>query len=323
MGGDIVKVCLIMAVMLVFLLAGFLLRRFQLLDQGALPTLSNILLYVCTPALNLKSFCIGAVEPSRTIVINMLWVALFATMGIFAIFFLAKLVFLKVKDRRHKDIYTFISTFSNCGFLGIPFLEMLIEESSRGEAVMYAIIFNVIFNVLLWTLGIYLITQDKSAINLKKAFLNPFSVTTLIGMILYFVPVLNVFAYEEVATLQQIIVMLGSAVTPLCMIIVGARIVDVSPKALFTDWGSYAASGMRLVVAPAVLYALMLPFILTGLVEGYVWLAPIICMSMPPAATIVAFCEKYNGDSVTATKAFLLGTLLSLITLPLVLLLFG
>ena len=49
------------------------------------------------------------------------------------------------------------------------------------------------------------------------------------------------------------------------------------------------------------------------------YLAAVIAMAMSPAATVVAMAEQYQKGEDTATVAFVTNTLLSVITVPLML----
>ncbi len=316
----LVKVLLIMSVLLIFAVPGFWLRKKNMVRAESTYSLSNILLYVCQPLLIIKSFAIDPIEPSGKILVNFLYVFLFSTAAMLLAFLVAAVFFTKIKEeKKRKDIFVFISIFSNCGFVGIPFIDMFTDGNS--QAMMYIIIFNAAFNVLLWTLGAYLITQDKKQISVKKAVLNPCTIGTLIGFILFLVPQINIFDMQSVKELQQIVVFTGNMTAPLSMMIVGIRLAELSPKALFKDKGVYFSAIIRLLVAPALTYLIILPFKLWGVFAGdiYLLLAPVIAMAMPPAASIVAFAEKFDGEKETAAAAYATGTILSLITLPLVL----
>ncbi len=320
----IIKVLLIMSVLLVFALPGYILRRKNLVHSESMYSLSNILLCFCQPLMIIKPFAIDSIEPTKETLLSFLYVFIFATAAMLLTFVAARYAFFRPKDkddRKRKDIFTFISIFSNCGFVGIPFVDMFTGGDAR--AVMYVIIFNTSFNVILWTLGAYLITQDKKQISVRKALLNPCSVGTIIGFVLFLVPQINVFSMPNVKELQQILIYAGNMTAPLSMIIVGVRLAELSPKALFCDKGIYCSSAMRLLISPALTFLLILPFKLAGVFEGneYVLLAPVIAMAMPPAASIVAFAEKFDGDRECSAAAYATGTIISIITLPVVLML--
>ncbi len=312
-----------MLVLFAFALFGFLLRKRKLVQTESLLSLANILLCVCQPMLSVKAFAVDPIPVTGGILLNFVWVFLFSFAAIFLMFG-ASLVcfqFMKKQDERKKrDVLVCIGTFSNCAFIGIPFIDMFTDGNS--EAMMYLTVFSVAFNILLWTVGAYLITQDKKQISLKKAFLNPCIVGCFIGLLLFCVPQINIFHMDAVRELQQIVVYTGTMTAPLSMMIVGIRLADLAPKELFCDPRIYLAAFVRLVLSFGLTYLLVLPFKLTGVFADtpYVLLAPVIAMSMPPAAAIVAFTEKYGGEKNFAAAAYSLGTILSLFTLPVALL---
>lgn len=316
MGEYYLKVLVIMLVLFAFLVPGYILRKVKLLSAESLPTLSNILLYVCQPMMFIKAFCVNPVSPEKDVLINMLYVFLLSMAGLLLVFFLAKGVFCRVKDKKRANVYVFLTTFSNCGFIGIPFVELLTDGDTL--AVMYVTLFNCAFNFLIWTLGVYLMTGNRSDVSFKRAFLNPSTLGMGIAFLLFLVPQANVFNMEQIAPVRQVAVYLGEMTAPLSMLIVGARAADLSFKDIFCNPADYAAAAMRLIVAPAVMFLVVLPLKLTGTIESTVYLAPVIAMAMTPASTVVAYAEKFDGDRKTAARTFLLGTLLGILTIPLV-----
>lgn len=320
----IVKVLLIMLVLFAFAVPGFILKKTNLVKADSLYSISNILLCFAQPMLIIQAFAVDPIAPSGETLLNFLWVFLFSVAAIFLTFFAAKLCFLFMKgdeQRQKRDILVFIGTFSNCAFVGIPFIEMFTDGDS--EAMMYVTVFTVAFNLLLWTLGAYLITQDKKQISVKKAILNPCTIASLVGFLLFLVPQINIFNMDAVKELQQIVTYGGGMTAPLSMMVVGVRIAELSPKQLFCDKSIYLSAFVRLILSAALTYLLILPFKLTGVFADtpYVLLAPVIAMAMPPAASVVAFAEKLDGDRVFSAAAFSTGTILSIITLPVAMLL--
>ena len=314
----IVKVLLIMLVLLAFALPGFILRKKELVRADSLYSISNILLCFAQPMLIIQAFAIDPIAPNRTTLLNFLWVFLFSLAAILIAFALSRLIFhfMKGESRRRRDVLVFIGTFSNCSFVGIPFISMFTDGDS--EAMMYITIFTAAFNLLLWTLGAYLMTQDKRQISLKKAFLNPCTVGTVIGLVLFLFPQINIFEMESVEELRQIVTYAGSMTAPLSMIVVGVRAAELSPKVLFCDRGIYLAAFVRLVLSALAAFLIILPFRLAGMFaqSPYVLLAPVIAMAMPPAASVVAFAEKLDGERELSAAAYVTGTLLSVVTLP-------
>lgn len=323
------KVLLIMAVLLAFIVPGFLLKRFNFLDGNAATSLSNILLYVCQPALVIDAFCVFSDDDwariqgvgQGTLLGGFGVVAAIAALAMLAVLALSRLVFAKMPDG-NKNVYTFVAIFSNCGFLGIPFVKMFTDSDPL--AVMYMAVFNIVFIVLVWTVGVALITGDLREIRLKKIACNPGIICSVIGLVLFFVPQINIFMMAGVEDLQILPQYLSYMNAPLSMIIVGIRLADMKPKALFCGKGLYLSSAMRLIVAPLVTFGIALLFFLAlggtdVILSGgeYVLLAPVIAMAMSPAASVVALSQRYKGDGDLSVAAFLNGTLLSIVAIPL------
>ncbi len=324
MSEVLIKVCLIIAVLIVFGAGGFFLRKANLVRPESLLSLANILLYFCQPMLSVKAFAVDPIPPTGETLLSFGIVALFAVGAVLLSFAASKLVFAHMKGadlRKKRDVLVFLGTFSNCTFLGLPFIDMFTDGDS--EAMMYLIVFGVVFNILLWTLGAYLITQDRKQISVRRALLNPSTVGSAIGLLFFLVPQINFFAMEEVKELQQIVTTVGNMTAPLSMLIVGVRLGELTPRELFGDPEIYLAALMRLVISFALTYLLILPFKLCGTFADhpYVLYAPAIAMSMPPASTVVAFAEKYDSEKRFTAAAFSTVTLLSLFTLPFALML--
>lgn len=327
MGRIYLKVLVIMAVLFAFAVPGFALKKLKMVKEGAAYTLSNILLYVCQPALAISSFCAFTPEewgkvsavPTLELLRNFGVVAAISFLAMTLTFVLCKMIFLKFKNRQKKDVYSFIAVFSNCGFLGVPFTEMLTDGDSL--AIMYVMVFNIVFNFLCWTLGVYLITGGTKEIRLKKLICNPAIISNFIAMLLFFVPKINFFMFEGLTDLQIFPRYLAHMTAPLSMIIVGIRLAECNFKELFCNLGIYLAGGLRLVVAPFIALGISAVFyLMAGKLNGigeFVFISPVIAMAMSPAASVVALAERFGGDKKTATNAFITNTVLSVFIIPL------
>lgn len=326
-----IKTILAIAVLLAFIVPGYILRKLGVIEKSGKKALSSILLYVCQPALIIASFCVFSDEDFAEIkaigylpiLKNFLVAAILSLAAMLIVFACGKLLFIKYPDKNKADIFTYASIFSNCGFLGVPFIEILTDGSVL--AVMYLMIFNVVFNILIWTLGVWLITGDKKNISIKKILLNPLILSTPVALLLFFVPQINFFMFEPLKDLQLFPSYLSTMTAPISMIIVGISMADIPIKNLFNDAGIYLTGLLRLIVAPVITLGLAMAaqFAFSGMLSptpqsDYIFLAPVIAMAMSPAATIVAMSEQYGKDTSCATAAFVANTLFSVITLPLI-----
>ena len=289
---------------------GYLLIKTKLLKKEQSGALSMLLMYVGMPFLIFSSTI-------NNITIN---TELLATIGIvlgigvvytFAMFFVSKPLTKMEREQKTQGMMRFSSVFSNNGFLGIPLAMAVFGAGSM--ALMVVIILNIVTNVLMYTLGIYLISGDKKAISLKKAFLNPVLIAFVIGII---ANLLNVKGYvPEVATYST---HFSNLVTPISMTILGMKMGGVKFLELFKSWKTYYVSALKLVVFPMVIVAIV--FVLnqvSAIITGDMVLGVLIAFAMPTAGLASTFSDNFGGDTENAV-AFTLGTtILSIVTIPL------
>lgn len=289
---------------------GYLLIKTKLLKKEQSGALSMLLMYVGMPFLIFSSTI-------NNITIN---TELLATIGIvlgigvvytFAMFFVSKPLTKMEREQKTQGMMRFSSVFSNNGFLGIPLAMAVFGAGSM--ALMVVIILNIVTNVLMYTLGIYLISGDRKAISLKKAFLNPVLIAFVIGII---ANLLNVKGYvPEVATYST---HFSNLVTPISMTILGMKMGGVKFLELFKSWKTYYVSALKLVVFPMIIVAII--FVLnqvTAIITPDMVLGVLIAFAMPTAGLASTFSDNFGGDTENAV-AFTLGTtVLSIVTIPL------
>lgn len=289
---------------------GYLLIKTKLLKKEQSGALSMLLMYVGMPFLIFSSTI-------NNITIN---TELLATIGIvlgigvvytFAMFFVSKPLTKMEREQKTQGMMRFSSVFSNNGFLGIPLAMAVFGVGSM--ALMVVIILNIVTNVLMYTLGIYLISGDRKAISLKKAFLNPVLIAFVIGII---ANLLNVKGYvPEVATYST---HFSNLVTPISMTILGMKMGGAKFLELFKSWKTYYVSALKLVVFPMIIVAIV--FVLnqvTAIITPDMVLGVLIAFAMPTAGLASTFSDNFGGDTENAV-AFTLGTtVLSIVTIPL------
>ena len=313
---------LITVVFLILLAApGFIFAKLKMLPEKAAETISVIVLYCCQSVLVITSFQKKAFEPQ--IGLNMLWVALIALCVHLVMFFILKLVFIKKSADDKIKVMKFASVFSNCGFMGFPFLQSLFSDNAEllSEIMIYGAVIIAVFNLLIWTFGAYIMTGDKKQVSFKKIALNPVIISLVIGFILFVAlpsPIVDLAqdgtTLDGVLTkLMQSLNYLAEMVTPCSMIVIGIRLANVNLKQLFLDKRAYISSGFKLVVMPfiAILIVAFLPVAVT------VKYAVFFLLSMPSATNTAMFAVKFGGDGDFASVCVLLSTALSVITIPL------
>lgn len=290
---------------------GYLLVRFGTLKHEQSGILSKLLMYVGMPFLILSG-TVNNLVFNRDLILRLLAVALIGILYTLASFLLSKPLSSMEKDAKVQGMMRFCAVFSNNGFLGIPLAVAVFGKSSAIFTVL--VILNIITNVLMYTLGTYLVSGDKNSINLKKAILNPVLIAFLVGIVLN---LLNVKHYvPELVTYSD---HFSGLVTPLSMTILGMKLATVRFPSLFAAGKNYYISLLKLVVFPAAIVALLFVCrsFFGGIVNDDVIIGFFIAFSMPTAGLASTFADNLDGDTKGAVAFTLCSTVFSIITIPL------
>nr|MBQ4320145.1 AEC family transporter [Clostridia bacterium] len=288
---------------------GYLLVRGNMLTQKESGTLSKLLTNVGMPFLILSSTL--KLEFSGEFTVSMIVIGLIGVLFTILMFICSELFVKGETDPKRKNMMRFCSVFANNGFIGIPLARAVFGEASSVMA--YLIILNIITNVLMFTLGVYLISGDKSKINVKKAVLNPVLISFIIGV------VLNLIGIPKfIPEVQTYATYFSNIVTPLSMVILGMKLAGVKFSKLFTSARMYYVSAIRLIIYPAVTVGIMfaLSFIPVLPVGADAVTAMFVALAMPTAGLASAFSDQYDGDTEHAVIFTLGTTILSVVTIP-------
>ena len=293
-------------------LPGYLLVKCKLMKQEQSGALSKLLMYVGMPFLILSGTINNLTFNKETL----LSVGLVALVGVgytLAAFLVSRPLTAMEREEKGRGMMRFCAVFSNNGFLGIPLAIAVFGQSSPVFTVL--IVLNIITNVLMYTLGAYLVSGDKKSVSLKKAFFNPVLIAFLIGV------VLNLLKVKEY--IPEVVTYVGhfsNIVTPVSMTILGMKLGAVKLSALFSSWKTYYTSALKLIAFPAVIVAVMLVLraLFTEIVSAEMVLGFFVAFAMPTAGLASTFADSFGGDTDNAV-AFTLGTtLLSILTIPMI-----
>lgn len=291
---------------------GFFARKKGIITTQMNKKLSELLLNIVSPCLIVVSF---QFEFSDKILINGLIVLAYAILIHFFSIFIASFVYKKIKfDSAEKNkILKFGTVFTNCGFMGFPLLESL-----HGKiGILYGSIYVAVFYVFIWTYGVMLFNSRQKGgggINwggIKKILINPGLISVLIGIILF------IFSIKLPFSIINALENVGLMNTPLAMLIIGATLTDVDLKSIVGSVEIYWGSIIKLIVVPIVAYAALRIAGVNGTILGVCTLIA----SMPTAANTTIFAEMFESDSLYASRLIGISTLLSIFTIPAIIML--
>lgn len=297
------------AIMLVYAVPGYLLVRTKMVQPSAISAFATVLLYVCQPCLTVYSFqkCVYSPELVRNLLIFFA-VTLLIQGSFLAIFFL---IFRSKFENIRYRICTLATTFGNCTFMGVPLLEALFPD--KPEAVMYSLAYFLAMSILSWTAGSYIITQDKKYISIKKLVLNPSVISMIVAIPIF------VTGYRFQSQVNDMFTLVGKMTTPICMMILGMRLATVKIKPIFTSVLQYFCIAIKQLLLPLTAFVVLSLLPIDPLMKQTLF----ILAATPVASVVLNFAEMLGKGQETAANVVLLGTLLSVLTIPVMSLLLG
>ena len=72
-------------------------------------------------------------------------------------------LFIHDKDKRRENVLRFGAVFSNCGYMSLPLQNALLGA----DGVFYGATYIAVFNIVMWTYGVFLMDGGVKSISLK------------------------------------------------------------------------------------------------------------------------------------------------------------
>ncbi|MFT9005348.1 MAG: AEC family transporter [Liquorilactobacillus hordei] len=291
--------------MFCLMLLGLLANKIKFIHEQTANDLTNILLYLVSPCLIIKSF---EIHYSAQRLDQLLLIAS-SMLIIYSLQILcSKLIFHAVTDPRLQRITKFGSIYSNAGFIGIPLVSSLFGD--RG--VFYAVVPIVFFNLFNWTHGVALFNKEESKIGIKQEFFRVIFNPNIIAILLR--GLIFASSLQLPGILKQLINDISAINTPLSMLVIGNSFANITLKDCRLSWALVAAVFLRNLIYP-LLTVVVISFLgITGMAQA----AVVLMMACPVAGIVVLFTLQQHEDPSPAVTLMSLSTLLSVITIPLV-----
>lgn len=269
--------------------------------------LSSIVVDITCPLLVLSSV-MGDEMPDRSLILPLVGVG-FLTYIILLVFGFWVPRFI---SRNHDDqgMIGFSLMFANVGFIGYPIVASIFGP----KAVFYAALLNVPNTFFIFTAGVMLVKGEYCIRQFNpKVLLSP----ALIGA--FIAALLVAFGVHTPEMIARPITMVGNITVPAALMIIGSSMARLPLREIIGSGKVYATSFLRLVIVPLSVYFL---FRLCG-VNTLINNINTVVIAMPVASFGTMFCMKYGRNPSLMTEATFITTLFSIVTIPLITLLFG
>ena len=287
------------SVLMLMIAVGFIAAKTGIMTEAGAACCTDIALIIATPCVIIKSLA----RRFDAAVMKSLLLAVALTLLVQVLMITLGTLLLRSKDLRRQRTLRFGSIFANCGFMSLPLQEVMLGS----DGTLYGSAYVIMFNLVVWSYGVYLISGDKRYIQPKKLFVNPGIAGLLIGLIIF------VFSVPVPRVLSSTVNYLAAIYTPLPMLIIGYHLSKTNVLKAFKDFQCIIAVLLRLIVYPLVSLGVLYLF---G-IRGTLLVSAIISLSAPVAAVTTMFSSKFGGgDTALSVDMVSLSTVLSIVTMP-------
>ncbi|MCM8801308.1 MAG: AEC family transporter [Candidatus Omnitrophica bacterium] len=303
---ELTKTVLVAVGQIFFLAAvGYFLVKRRFLDDSGLDSLSRIIIEISLPFLIfselVKNFSYSLypywwVFPLLSILISL---AGFCTGGIFLGF---------IKEKKYKIQFLSLVAFQNSGYLPLVLVASLLPREKLEVMLIYLFLFLLGFNLLMWSVGVYLITFGRARRFELASFFSPPVIATLISLLVVFLG-LNKFIPDSIL---RPIRMVGDMTFPLAMFIVGGNLAKIH----FTKLNKKAIFFVvlaKLVILPGLGLVLITRLRLPELIGLLILME----LAVPPAISLSTILQHYKKEDLLISQGIFFGHLFSIISLPL------
>ena len=299
----------VMMTLFAIVIVGYVAGRLGYMGGEFDKRLSSLVINITCPALILSSAMTGEL-PDRRLILPLLGISIITYIILTGVvFWLPRYLTMQKAD---EGIVGFALMFGNVGFMGYPVVASIFGH----QAVFYAAVLNVVNTLAVFTVGTILIVGDLGD---GKRFQKK---------VLYSTPMLSAYLAMLIVALgignipgliSQPLTMIGNITVPAALLIIGSSMSQLSLRTMLGNRTVYATTLFRLILIPLGFYYL---FSALGF-DPYVVNINTVVIAMPVATYGTILCLKYGRETTLITEVTLITTLLSMLTIPLLTLLFS
>lgn len=287
------------------LILGFLLGKWKMINTDTNKQLTNLLLTIFMPASLFMAFPSTYDESS----LNLFFAGLAGgAIVMLALIIVSKIIFNKYWFKgglRYESQFALI--FNNATFLGYP----IVVNTFGPSGIIAYCGFIISFNIALFSYGIWLFEHKITSKLLINVVTNPNIIAVILGMVIF------LSGIQLPSFITDATGFVGGATTPLSIICIGFMLSRADFRNIFKKWRLTLTALIQLILCPIITFYLLK--FLNFPVE--VISVCTLIQALPTATSLGLFATKYGGNNIEASELVTISTLLSVITMPLMILL--
>lgn len=280
---------------------GYAVVKAGLMKSSESKSVSVIMVYLVIPCVILNAF---QVEYTPDVQKGLL-LACAAAVAVHILFLLLTAI---LKKPLHLDMIERATIiYSNAGILVIP----LVQELLGQEYVIYSSAYIAIQLILIWTHCKNMLCEEDK-LEWKKVLLNVNIISIIAGVVLF------IFRIQLPSGAQDVLNMMNNMIGPLGMLLAGMVIAEVPLKTVFTRKRIYLSAALRLFIYPVFVLGLMKVIQTFASIQDskQILLTVYLASITPACATVTSMAQLYDKDAAYSSSLYVLTTLLSIATMP-------
>lgn len=285
----------------VIMFMGYAVVKAGLMKSSESKSVSVIMVYLVIPCVILNAF---QVEYTPDVQKGLL-LACAAAVAVHILFLLLTAI---LKKPLHLDVIERATIiYSNAGILVIP----LVQELLGQEYVIYSSAYIAVQLILIWTHCKNMLCEEDK-LEWKKVLLNVNIISIIAGVVLF------IFRIQLPSGAQDVLNMMNNMIGPLGMLLAGMVIAEVPLKTVFTRKRIYLSAALRLFIYPVFVLGLMKVIQTFASIQDskQILLTVYLASITPACATVTSMAQLYDKDAAYSSSLYVLTTLLSIATMP-------
>ncbi len=291
-------------------------RKKGLMNDQFDAILSKLVMSVAVPGMILDSVLGNTNLPNSETIVRVLVYSFVMYVGICVFAWIMVRFVYRGVPRVARGAHAFLIAFGNTGFIGFAVIAGIMGD----DAVLYAAIYNIPYNLAMFSVGILFImysgeggaSSHRSALDVAKIIgkqmVNPCMLSCFVAIFL------ALFGVTDSGYVGKTCEYLGQLTVPAAMLVTGSTLIKQPFKEMITDGWAYLTTACRLLIVPLLLFVIAGFFIQ----DTYILSIIVLETAMPAASSGIMLCLAYGGDTRVMARGTFLTTILSLITIPIV-----
>lgn len=306
-----------MVFLFAFIAIGFIFAKWKFVPDDSARVLSRLENLLFIPALVMGTFITNCTVET----LGKMWKLLLMSFITLAVLIPVSLVCAKFifKENYLRKIATYGLSFSNFAYMGNAIVSAVFP-SIFSDYLIYCLPFWLL--IYLWGVPVLLISgsgeEKRSIKDSLKNLVNPMLVATLIGIALG----LTGWGRKLPSAVLSVITVSGNCMSPVAMLLTGMTLGKLDVLALIKKWRIYVMSGIKLVAYPLLFILVFLVLPRNQFIDTTFLTCALCVAAMPLGLNTIVVPAGYGKDVSDAAGMALVTHVLSIITIPLVFMLF-